>query len=700
MKNGLLLLSGIFFLILGVACKKNSPAELPILTSVGDIKAAPDGFNFLTSRPVELSVRLLTNTNTPIPGVRVNILTPGSASDNGVIFKAISDANGYVKGSALVPTYIDTLVLQPNYPGLINNAKALITTNVLIATLGGANGFGGSVIPEKLKSEIPGSDPRVFTVDPNTGIDIVYPSPYTSTSGAVKSNSGGVPKYLESDRDYIDNNTLAYMNYAFPEGSSNNVSTVHPEYFTSAQTSVNMSQTASLYVTFISEGASYTNTLGYYTYPTNSPPATASDIDKVTIILPNASASGSGGGLVAGDKVKIGPFSAGTSVGFVVMQDAWTGSGITVSTKKFYSNPALNSETTAALRRHNFMLRVPDFNLYLFGFEDLNRQDKNANPDKVQADNDFNDVLFYVSPASAINPAGVSVLGGDPDDDGDGVTNTNDEFPGDAARAYTEVTAWKTLAFEDLWPATGDYDMNDMVIEYRYNYVKNADNAIVEFTGDYKVKAAGAVYKNGFGVEFPFAPSLVKKVTGYRHVRTYVTLDAKGLETGQSKAVIIPFDDQNAVINNTGVNDPIINTNPNLPKVEGTVLNVKVEFNSPVTAATLNATAFNPFLIGSVQRGYEIHLSGKAPTDKANKTFLGTGNDRSVISLGKYYQTANNWPWAIDIAGTFTYPIEGQAISNVYLRFLEWAQSGGTSYADWWSNTGTGYRKLNLLYTK
>jgi LruC domain-containing protein len=672
-----------------------------VVTSVGDIKAAPDGFNFVTSKQVDLNIRLLTNANMPIKGVRVNILKPGTTQADGVLFKAISDANGYVKGSMAVPSYLDTVVIQPNYPGLINNAKALITSSVLIATIGGSEGFGGSVVPEPFPVPSTEADPRVLAVDPVSGINIIYPDNKNPNS-VIRPNSGGVPKYLESTRDNIDADALSYMNYAFPEGAVNNVSAIHPEYFTSTVTSVNITRQTSLYLTFVSEGASYTNTLGYYTYNTSNPPGSLSDIDNITIVFPNASAAGSGGGLVTGDKVKIGPFNAGTTVGFVILQDAWTGSGVRVTSQKFFSTPALNPESNSSYRRHNFMLNAVDLGVYLFGFEDLNRQSASSNPDDVVTDNDFNDILFYIVPDAegSIDGTGVSVLSFDPDTDGDGVTDTNDEFPDDAARAYTETTAWKTLAFEDLWPATGDYDMNDLLIQYRYNYVKNAGNEIVEFTGDYKVLAAGAVYNNGFGVEFPFEPSLVKRVTGYKHIRNYITLASNGLEAGQAKAVIIPFDDQHAVINNTGISSPIINTNPNLPKVDGETLHVKVEFNNPVSAATLNTAGFNPFVIESLKRGYEIHLSGKTPTSKGDPAFLGTENDRSNPATGKYYQTSNNWPWAIDIAGTFVQPIEGAAISSAYLHFLDWAQSGGTSYTDWYSNTGTGYRKLDLIYTK
>lgn len=66
------------------------------------------------------------------------------------------------------------------------------------------------------------------------------------------------------------------------------------------------------------------------------------------------------------------------------------------------------------------------------------------------------------------------------DTDGDGVADLNDKFATDPARAYISYypaeQVYRTLAFEDNWPKLGDYDMNDMVIRYRYSMINNAQN--------------------------------------------------------------------------------------------------------------------------------------------------------------------------------------------------------------------------------
>lgn len=54
---------------------------------------------------------------------------------------------------------------------------------------------------------------------------------------------------------------------------------------------------------------------------------------------------GEGGNLRSGDKVKLGNFTAGTSIGFVLLQDAWKSSSKKVSSSSpmFFSNSNLNT---------------------------------------------------------------------------------------------------------------------------------------------------------------------------------------------------------------------------------------------------------------------------------------------------------------------------------------------------------------------
>ena len=56
------------------------------------------------------------------------------------------------------------------------------------------------------------------------------------------------------------------------------------------------------------------------------------------------------------------------------------------------------------------------------------------------------------------------------------------------------------------------------------------------------------MYDNGFGLQFPFATSLVQTVTGQKLSSGYIKTNANGTEANQKNAVIIPFDNAHSMI--------------------------------------------------------------------------------------------------------------------------------------------------------
>jgi hypothetical protein len=202
-------------------------------------------------------------------------------------------------------------------------------------------------------------------------------------------NSNGVPNYLVSPSDTISQGMINFINTTLPEGV-NNV-TAHPELFTSsASANLNITSKTEVFITFAHDGSGNTNSVGFYTYPTANPPLTASAIANITILFPAAKAPGSNGYLPLGSKVNIGTYTAGTSIGFVILQSGWVPSNASVFTggTHFASADALNPETDPTLQRHAVLLNYQ--NKTLICFEDSNRQSGGS-------DNDFNDVIIYAT---------------------------------------------------------------------------------------------------------------------------------------------------------------------------------------------------------------------------------------------------------------------------------------------------------------
>ncbi len=686
-----------------VSCRKNNPE--PVNPPENVVKAAPDGFNFSSSKNVNVNVTLLDNNDGPLKGVVLSIYSTDNTNANAALFKGVTDATGKITASVSVPAYYTKLIIDPAYVGLARNATVAINGTSVNASIGGKAGYGGDIVPDAINNvPLESTATRKGTqVNGVLGTEYAYPTGYTTLNAFTSPTNLGRPAYLEATSDVISASLLSFVNASLPE--SQTVPNLHPEYLSNTATRViNVTARSDVWITFVSEGAGFQNALGFYTYRTGSAPTSASGgtlfggIDKITYIFPNASTTGSGGGLKSGDKVKLGTFDAGTTIGFVLLQNAWSGSGVNTSGTKFYTQDEFNPENTSALRKHSVMLYDNVNKLYLLGFEDQNRTSG--------SDNDFNDLVFYATanPITAISNTGVAPIDDGGDSDGDGVLDELDAFPTDGTRAYISyypsATKMATLAFEDNWPKKGDYDLNDLVVNYRYTFTSNAANQVVELKGEFKVAASGASFHNGFGVQLPVTASAVSSVTGQQFMSNYITLAANGVEAGQSKAVIIPFDNHEILLKNPDLSY-FINTKTDKDKVtNGSTATVVVKFGTPVASSVLTASAFNPFIISDLRRGYEAHLPGYAPTDKVTTTLFGKDDDNSVPAQNRYYQTKENLPWGISFSEGFNYPIEGANISASYLHFNEWASSGGTSFTDWYTNTVAGYRASSNIYSK
>ncbi len=260
------------------------------------------------------------------------------------------------------------------------------------------------------------------------------------------------------------------------------------------------------------------------------------------------------------------------------------------------------------------------------------------------------------------------------------------------------ASGFGTLAFEDLWPAKGDYDFNDLVIDYQFEITANVSNYIESVKATFIIKAFGASYENGFG--FQLSESIDAddlNVAGYSITENFINLNANGTESGQTKPTIIVFD--NAYNEMDHVSSGIgVNTQPNQPYVEPKTIELTIDFEpNTYTLSQLEIYNFNPFLIVNKNRNIEVHLPNYPPTDLADQSLFGQWDDASDPATGKYYVSGGNLPWAINIYEQFDYPVEKQDIVRAHLKFAEWAKSGGLLYPNWYRDI-TGHRNNSLIY--
>lgn len=87
-----------------------------------------------------------------------------------------------------------------------------------------------------------------------------------------------------------------------------------------------------------------------------------------------------------------------------------------------------------------------------------------------------------------------------------------------------------------------------------------------------------------------------------------------------------------------------------------------------------------------------MHIPYEAPTARAEMSFFGTNDDKSVPEKGIYYVRAENYPFAFflsgandgDVAKLLDQTNEKSPIDQVYPAYAEWAATNGEKNKDWY----------------
>lgn len=446
------------------------------------------------------------------------------------------------------------------------------------------------------------------------------------------------------------------------------------------QVNLRIVEDAVLDLVFVAEMAEYRNAIGYYYYDTNNPPKTPAELEALPkyVAYPNASSDGGVVGsytppLYPGYHMKLAYFDKngrksdlfpkGTTIGWFILPDGF----------EIADNSGMNTSLNITGSRHKIRYSNNEFNegelccmvsLYdrqskktVLGFEDSST-----------SGGDYKDVMFYIdaTPEGAI---------ADPDDQP--VVDPDPVYPDIEGDPLTG-----TLAFEDLWPSLGDYDMNDVVIAYSTTFTTDKDNKIVSIQDVFTPLSSGGSQKSAFGYELDIPATAVKSVKVENGSSTAYTTKV-GLEESQVSAVVMLLDDMSQVAGTGPITVTI--------ELDGSVslndVTRKSLYNPFICVRDRNA----PFVPGALRK--EIHLTNYRPTVLADISCFATADDKSSVDesgrpLGPYYYIAAQMqPFAIDLPVTdYRVPDERVKIYDFYPEFLDWASSRGEKNKKWYLN--------------
>lgn len=266
---------------------------------------------------------------------------------------------------------------------------------------------------------------------------------------------------------------------------------------------------------------------------------------------------------------------------------------------------------------------------------------------------------------------------------------------------FMPADGWGTLMFEDLWPSYGDFDFNDLVVNYKNQlYIQNK-NMIAEMVGGIRVKAVGG----SLPYEFYLQLDGVRGV----HVRSVEVLETSNAD-GATVELLNPKDSKNPAVL------AFRNIKKNPFKPEGSIylnteagyevgeenlvsLSYHIEFNGVQKNEDLTSDKFNYFLAQPDGAGWkEIHAGGFAPSmEMGDAAYQAIKKVSPVIDEADYYYSNEHLVWGLNVPAAIPHAYEHVDFLKAYPNFGKWAESGGTLYQDWYANKAGNRVKENLV---
>lgn len=549
------------------------------------------------------------------------------------IYSASTDKKGTYNGTTTILSELSEIWLYSDFLGTVSPVKLSITNHRI--------SFNQNEYIAGLKKAIP-------QVKGITNNQHSYTDDWLTLGDW---DNVGEPEYLSPTIATPPSDIMYSIKDTYKKVSGKDIKNFHPEFFDGNMISdVPITKPTKMSLVFITSGAVWNNAVGYFTYPTGETPD-VSNIKKI-LAFPNASpiyklSNGNRvGSLLCGSQVELkywdgtkfqDEFPAGVTIGFCLQGMGFNNGNIVAGQGTRYSTKELNNDQ----KQRVVSLREPSSNqIVAIGFED-------------NIDFDYRDAIFYlhVETEDAIDKDKLPEL---PDVD----SPSNED---------NSITYSGTLTFEDLWPSDGDYDMNDVMVDYTSTVYRTImENRVYKIVDIFTPRHSGGRLQSGFGYQLHnLSPNdiLSIQIEG-GEVSSY--MENTNMEAGQSHPTILLFD--------------------NIKTVIGREYTVTINLKE-VKEGTIKAP-YNPFIFVE-QRGTEVHLVNYPPTDKATLSLLGTKEDLSRPEDELYYVSKKQMPFAIHLpVKDFPIPEESVRIDQAYPKFRSWVDSQGEKDQDWYK-----YRK-------
>lgn len=459
-------------------------------------------------------------------------------------------------------------------------------------------------------------------------------------------------------------------------------------------------------VTVVGGNTCWNSTMGYYYYPEGQTPTKREDLN-IVMLFPNTQdgqssfidgKAGSGDkyngniALQTGDMVQLiyypniangdmsgatTEFPKGMRIGFILKSNGW-GMQKSVGDKKFYNIYKGDLKNSDVARQYNAWGASTEGMSYSSDDAEQNAADKGtyACPNPT---GQARTAKFAYQNADGQQYAIVSFEDACNDDDYDDIilalkpVGVFEDLPVPDEKVTKSIGVY---AFEDLWPAKGDYDMNDAVVDFSQVWTWKTPNIATTSPKIYKETVNLTTYQNYVTLKSGLAVTINNKVEP-------TSVKMKAIKGADVKDVTFEKDGDTYLLT-----EDIMGT-------IGTQFVIEFEYEDGITEK--QKSTVKPFIYRNESVGrWEVHIPFEAPTSKMITSYFGTGDDLSVPAEGKYYVRDGNYPFAFFLSGVTIEPFkntillranESKPINDLYPKFLKWSTSKGKENKDWYKTS-------------
>lgn len=271
----------------------------------------------------------------------------------------------------------------------------------------------------------------------------------------------------------------------------------------------------------------------------------------------------------------------------------------------------------------------------------------------------------------------------------DSVDGDQSETVGGEVYYPVRANGWGTLLFEDMWPASGDYDFNDMVVNYKVQLALRNKNMVEAIKIGIRLKAVGGslpydLYLRLLGVK----GGEIDQIDPYFHRNAHDQTDLVQLNAGNpvKDPALLKFERLKSRANNPA-GATYLNTERGceVPEALLTEVSYVIYLRNSVKLDDLAFDRFDFFLGRPDGEGLiEIHRGGFAPSPLGEAAYERLRRSSGNIDRADHYYSNDGLVWAVNIPTDVQHAYENVDFLQAYPDFARWARSGGAEATDWY----------------